>query len=84
MLINGTLTNAEIWYNFTESEIEEFEALDRLFFRRLLQVPVSTPCESYYLEMGVLPISVLIKARRANYLQSILKQIKTGMLFSFF
>ena len=84
MLINGTLTNAEIWYNFTESEIEEFEALDRLFFRRLLQVPVSTPCESYYLEMGVLPISVLIKARRANYLQSILKQSKTGMLFSFF
>ena len=34
--------------------------------------------------MGVLPISVLIKARRVNYLQSILKHNKTGMLYSFF
>ena len=32
MLINGTLTNAEIWYNLSKSEVEEFEALDRLFF----------------------------------------------------
>ena len=32
ILINGTLTNAEVWYNFTTSEIEEFEALGRLFF----------------------------------------------------
>lgn len=31
MLINGTLTNAEIWYNFSNSELEEFKAFDRLF-----------------------------------------------------
>ena len=72
MLINGTLTNSEVWYNFTTSEIEEFEALDRLFFRRLLEVPVTTPCEAYYLEMGVLPISVLLRARRITYLHCIL------------
>ena len=24
MLINGTLTNAEVWYNFTHHEIQEF------------------------------------------------------------
>ena len=83
MLINGTLTNAEIWYNFSKSELEEFEALDRLFFRRLMEVPVTTPCESYYLEFGVLPIGSLIKARRLNYLHGILKQEKKGMLYSF-
>jgi hypothetical protein len=26
MLINGTQTNAEIWYNFSKSDLEEFEA----------------------------------------------------------
>ena len=59
MLINGIITNAEIWYNLNKSEIEEFESLDRLFFRRLLEVPITTPNESYYLELGVLPVGTL-------------------------
>jgi hypothetical protein len=33
MLTNGTLINAEIWYNFSKNELEEFEVLDRLFLR---------------------------------------------------
>ena len=84
MLINGTLTNAEIWYNVTKTELEEFESLDRLFFRRLLEVPITTPTEAYYLEFGVLPINVIVKARRINYLHSILKKDKKGMVYSFF
>ena len=46
MLINGKLTNAEIWYNLTKNEIEEFESLARLFFRRLLEVPITRPNEA--------------------------------------
>ena len=84
MLVNGTITNAEIWYNLSENEVKEFENLDRLFFRKLLEVPRSTPSESFYLEFGVLPIGVIIKARRINYLYSILSREKTGMLYSFF
>ena len=68
MLINGTLTNAEIWYNFSENEVKEFENLDCLFFRRLFKVPKSTPIEAFYLETGALPISIIIKGRRLNYL----------------
>ena len=84
LLINGIMTNAEIWYNVSKSEIEDFEALDRLFFRRLFEVPSSTPKEAYYLELGVLPINILLKARRINYLYSLLNQNKTGMLYTFF
>ena len=84
MLINGTLTNAEVWYNLSKNEIEEFESLDRLFFRRLLEVPITTPNEAYYLELGVLPVNVIVKARRINYLHSILKRDKNGMVYSFF
>ena len=84
MLVNGTTTNAEIWYNFSDIEIKEFENLDHLFFRKLLEVPRSTPTESFFLELGVLPINVIIKARRVNYLHSILSGNKSGMLYSFF
>ena len=84
MLVNGVTTNAEIWYNLSENEIKEFENLDKLFFKKLLDVPRSTPSEAYYLEFGVLPIGVTIKARRLNYLHSILSRDKKGMLYSFF
>ena len=84
MLINGTMTNAEVWYNVSDSEVREFENLDKLFFKKLLGVPNSTPGEAYCLEFGVLPLGVILKARRINYLHSILKGDKNGMLYSFF
>ena len=42
MLINGVMTYAEVWYNFSKTEIQEFENLDKLFFGKLLGVPKST------------------------------------------
>ena len=45
---------------------------------------MTTPCEAYYLEMGVLPISVLLRARRITYLHCILNRDKKSMLYSFF
>jgi hypothetical protein len=84
MLVNGVTTNAEIWYNLSESDIQEFENLDKLFIRKLLQVPKSTPVEALFLEMGAIPMGVIIQARRLNYLHSILRRDHSGMLYSFF
>ena len=84
MFINGMLTNAEIWYNFSENEIREFENLDKLYFKTIFKVPNSTPTEAFFLETGAIPISYIIKARRINYLHSILKRGNSGMLYSFF
>ena len=84
MLVNGTLTNAEIWYNFSKSEIHEFEKLDTLFFSKLLEVPGSTPNEAFFLELGVLPVEAIVKARRINYLHSILQRDKESMFYTFF
>ena len=84
MFINGMLTNAEIWYNFSEKEVKEFENLDHIFFRRLFRVPKSTPIEAFYLETGAVPIGIIIKKRRLNYLHSILRRRDASMLYSFF
>ena len=84
MLVNGTLTNAEIWYTFSKSEIHEFEKLDKLLFSKILKLPESTANESFFLELGFLPIEAIVKARRINYLQSILQRDKGSMLYTFF
>ena len=84
MFLNGVLTNAEIWYNLSEAEIQEFENLDRLLLRRILQVPVSTPKEAFFLELGIIPISVTIKARRINYLHYLVNRKQSEMLYKFF
>ena len=67
IFLNGILTNSEIWYNLSNSEVQEFEDLDRLLLRKILQIPISTPQEAPHLELGIIPISVIIKARRINY-----------------
>ena len=84
MLINGMMTNAEVWYNFNEQDINEFEAIDKSFLKKLLSNPSSTPNEALYLEMGILPIGGIVKARRINYLHSLLSRDTNSMLYSFF
>ena len=58
--------------------------MDNLLIRRALQCPPSTRKESYNLELGLLPISAIIMARRVNYLQYIVKSDENGMLKKFF
>ena len=84
MFLNGILFNAEVWYGLTKSDVNEFEKLDRLLLRRVLQVPVSTPQEAYYLELGIIPIGVIIKKRRLQYLHHLVKREESEMLHQFF
>lgn len=84
MFLNGILTNAEVWHNVKKGEIEELEELDRSLLRKILQVPATTPKEALYLELGILPISVVIKVRRCMYLHYLLNLDKSEMLYKFF
>ena len=84
MFLNSVLTNDEIWYALTKEEVRELEDLDRTLLKKLLTVPFSTPGEAYFLELGILPIGVIVKARRLNYLHYILKREESEMLHTFF
>ena len=44
----------------------------------------SPSTEAFFLEMGAIPIGVIIQARRINYLHSILRRDQSGKLYSFF
>ena len=84
MFINGVITNAEIWYSLSKEEIKELEDMDKSLLRRILKVPFSTPGEAYHLELGVIPIGVVIKARRINYFYYLLTRNENEMLSTFF
>jgi hypothetical protein len=83
-LINGMLTNAEVWYGLLKSEVNELEEVDRLLLRRILELPNSSCIESLYLELGLCPISVILKARRIGYLHYLVNLQNNEMLKSFF
>ena len=66
------------------SDIDQLEALDKTLLRRIFRVPESTPIAALFLESGCVRIGTLIKARRINFLQYMLKLPRTEMMSEFF
>ena len=84
ILINGMLTNCEVWYGLTENEVSQLEEIDRLLLRQIMNVPSSCPTEALYLELGCVPVSLIIKSRRVNYLHHLVNIDENEMLSKFF
>ena len=49
-----------------------------------MNVPISVPAEALYLELGILNLEAILKARRINYLHNLVNQNPESMLFKFF
>ena len=84
MFLSGILNNVEVWYGMTKSEVEEFDNLDLSLLRKILQAPISTPKEAFYLELGLLPLGVQLKVKRINYLKYLLTRKQDEMISKFF
>ena len=84
MLVNGLLTNCEVWHDLKDTEVNKLEEVDRLLLRRILQVAVSCPIEALYLELGCIPLGIIIKSRRINYLHHLVTRKETEILWKIF
>ena len=84
IFLNRILTNAEVWYGLTSKQISQLEAVDKMLLRICLDTPVSTPAEGIQLELGVLSINTIIKARRINYLHYLLTTSESEMIHRVF
>jgi hypothetical protein len=73
MLINGILTNSEVWYNMKEEHLRILEAADEDLMRQTLKAHSKTALEVFYLETGKIPIRFIISKRRLMYLWQILR-----------
>ena len=83
-LLSSILSNSEVWYGITKSEIELLERLDVNLLQEVSECSRSVPHELYYLEFGVLPISYIIKIRKQMFLHHILHQEEQSLLYRFF
>ena len=58
--------------------------VDKLLIRRIFVAPESACIESLYLELGVIPIGIIIKARRITYLHYLVRLEEKEMLSKVF
>ena len=79
LLLSSLLVNIEAWYNVTQTEINQLEMADEQLLRRILSAPATASKASLYLELGIIPIRYIIKNRRLNFLQDILKENENSL-----
>ena len=80
MLVQVLLSNSETWLRLTKNDLSKLESVDRMFFRRIFQVPNSTPLSFLYLETGSVPLRFIMKMRRVMYLHHILTRREDALI----
>ena len=84
LLVSSMLCNSEAWYNLTKAELNLLESIDIQFLKVVLKAPKSTPTESLYLELGIVPFRNIIQQRRILFLHYILNQSSDSLIFKCF
>ena len=74
------LCSSEVLYGITNAHIEKLEQVDRIFFRKVFQVPNGTAIEAFYLETSAIPIRHLLIGRRLLYLWDILNRNESELV----
>ena len=69
MLLGSILTNIEVAYNLTISEIEHLEKSHEMALRQLLNLPSKTPKPMLYFLTGSMPVRLIVKRRRLVYIK---------------
>ena len=67
-----TLTNSEIWYNESKSNLETLESGDLMLIRKQIKGHSKTAKEAFFLETGLLPTKLMIQKRKRMYLWHLL------------
>ena len=84
LLINSILSNASVWYNLKQKEIDQLEKWDSILMARGLSSSKKTSPIIMYLELGWTPIRFLLKSRRIMFLHYLLNEKTDSLLFKFF
>ena len=84
LLISSMISNSEVWYGLTKKDTDMLEQVDEMWMSNLFECSRNVPRDLLYLELGIVPISYLIKARKQMYLHHILQQEEDSLLHRFF
>ena len=70
MLENGILTNAEVWYPISDSQIGILENVDLMLIRKLVNVHSKTAKEAFFFKISLLPLKFVCMKKRLMYLHT--------------
>ena len=80
ILLSSMLCSYKVLYGITNAHIEKLEQVDRIFFRKIFQVPNGTAIEAFYLETSTIPIRHILIGRRLLYLWDILSRNESELV----
>ena len=80
MLLNSILCNSEVLYGLNKSHLETLESVDKLFWKKVFQCPVTTPTEVFFIETNTIQIRHVIMSRRLMYYWNILQMSDTELV----
>ena len=83
-LLNGILTNAEVWSTIRSKNVEVLESIDLMLLKKVLNAHSMTAKEAFFLEAGLMPIKYVISKRRLMYLWNILHREDKELLKRFY
>ena len=84
MLLNGILCNSEVLYGLNKDHVETLESVDRFFWRKIFQCPISTPMEIFYMETHTTPVRFILMSRRLMYYWNILHMDESELVKRFY
>ena len=77
------LSNSEVWYSLTKKDTDLVEQIDEMWMRNLFECSRNVAKDLLYLELRVVPISFIIKARKQMYLHHILQRPENFLPYRF-
>jgi hypothetical protein len=83
-LLNGILTNAEVWNSIKSKHIDILEDIDLMLLKKIVNAHSMTAKETFFLEAGLIPLKFVISKRRLLYLRNILKRDDNELLKRFY
>ena len=72
-----------MWYNVADEQISKLEQIDEMWYRRLFNLPKSTPKEGMYIETGKLPVRFIVMIRRLMYLWHVFHRDENELVHRF-
>ena len=80
MLLNGYLTNSEVWYPINTNQIDILEDIDLMLIRKLVKGHSKAPKEAYFMEAGLLPVRFVVMKRRMMYLHNLVTKSTSELI----
>jgi hypothetical protein len=84
LLVSSILLNSEAWVNLTDKDIRGLEQTDEILLSRITDCEANTSNTFKYLELGIMPLRFEIMKRKIIFLQYVLKQEKSSMVYKVF